>query len=90
MSIEDANKVDVDFSSFNSVKAYKPDTKEDVTNLIGSETLKVEESVQIKFSEVPKEGDTLQIDGLTITFTNNPVSELQVVLQQELMLLIKM
>ena len=47
MSIEDANEVDVDFSSFNSVKVYKPDTTDDVTNLIGSETSKVEESVQI-------------------------------------------
>ena len=75
MSIEDANKVNVDFSSFDSVKVYKPDTTDAVTNLIGSETSKVEESVQIKFSEVPKDGDTLQIDGLTITFTNNPVSE---------------
>ena len=75
MSIEDADKVNVDFSSFDSVKVYKPDTTDDVTNLIGSETSKVEESVQIKFSEVPKDGDTLQIDGLTITFTNNPVSE---------------
>jgi flagellin len=81
MSIKDANEVDIDFSGFNTVKVYEPNTTNIASTLIGKEVSTTSKSIHLQFFELPKasdeipyKGDSLQVDGLTIQFSNQSQS----------------
>ncbi|PFG04660.1 flagellin [Bacillus sp. es.034] len=79
MSVADGQKITMNFSGFNAIKAVSPETGVTVTNLVGKDTSSSSNSTQLTFGGVPAAndavpyaGDELKVDGLTIRFSNQP------------------
>lgn len=77
MSVADGQKITMNFSGFNAIKAVSPETGGAVTNLVGKDTSSSSNSTQLTFGGVPAAsdavpyaGDELKVDGLTIRFSN--------------------